>query len=125
MNVRADGHACELHGWKELGMVSTSCAMFAIVDARGGAGVEPAMDRLWFDVVEHRGRAWPTFESFEGPGKHGFAYAPEHGMFLGAPDNGGYRILGRFTDLHGTGHMSLAEVRILFDDDEGDTDVQP
>lgn len=129
--VDEDGY-CELHGFKNIGMVTTSCALLAILDARGGEGLEPAMDAFW--EVHNRDNCWPEFEQFKTNGKWGPEFAAEHpggresGLFVRTESNGGYDVDARFCDLYGTGHLSICELRIklhfhdLDDEDELEQD---
>jgi hypothetical protein len=108
-------------GWQRIGTVVSSCNVLAICDARGGPGVEPAMQALWDDVVANRNGRWPTYE-FHGPGKRGIP-GESTGLFVRGPHSGDYPVDARFCDLDHNGELWVCELRVrLHGHDDGDGD---
>lgn len=113
----------ELHGWVELGTVSTDSAAFVIVDPAYAGLLHDAwldhLDRIrtldeippddqWAYNVFHELHLTP------GPDHHG-----ETALWLSTDCDGGYRVLGRFENHPwAEGRVALAEVRIILNDDE-------
>jgi hypothetical protein len=114
-----------IHGWVELGIVTTDTAGFAIVDP----AYADVLHDTWNEHLDlPPGDLWSSSEQFHevdlGEPGHEPLRPGEQALWLRAPVDGGYRVLGRFedadADAYGDGHMHLAEVLIILIDHEDD-----